>query len=212
MDRRTLLRSTMGVSLAAVLTAPKAAEQPSAGQSLDVEALLFDPETPTGGNPAGDVTIVAFFDYNCPYCKASSGTLTKLIAADGKIRIVYKDWPILKASSVTAARFALAAGYQQRYEAAHNALMELSGRSMTAEGMSAGLKAAGVDLRLLKTDVDAHADAISGVLKRTGQQAAALQLPGTPVYLVGPYKVAAALDYQGFADVVADARRRAAEK
>ncbi|GAB4072927.1 DsbA family protein [Ancylobacter sonchi] len=212
MHRRTFLRSAMGVSLGAVLTAPLAEENSSAAPALDVQALLFDPDVPVGGNPAGDVTIVAFFDYNCGYCKGATPALAKLIKTDGKIRLVYKDWPILHKSSVTAARLALAAKYQDRYEAAHHALMGLQSRSMNEEGMSKALKRAGLDLARLNIDVDKHVEPIAGVLKRNNEQAKALQLPGTPVYLVGPYKVAAALDYQGFVDVVADARRRAAER
>lgn len=211
MDRRHLLRLSAGAAVGMALFATAGTEDALA-QKLDVEALLNDPETPTGGNPKGDVTIVAFSDYNCPYCKKSSIALTKLVEKDGKIRLVYKDWPILKASSVSAAHLALAANYQGRYEAAHHALLALPARSMTDEGMSGALKKAGIDLVKLKSDLETHADAIVAVLKRTNEQAEALQLQGTPVYLVGPYKVAAALDYDGFVDVVADARARAAGK
>lgn len=212
MHRRTFLRSAMGVSLATVFAAPHAGEGAPVGPALDVEALLFDPAAPVGGNPAGDVTIVAFFDYNCGYCKGSAPALTRLLKSDGKIRLVYKDWPILHKSSVTAARLAVAAKYQHRYEPAHHALMGLQGRSMNEDGMARVLKRAGLDLARLNADVEKHVEPIAGLLRRNNEQAVALQLPGTPVYLVGPYKVAAALDYQGFVDVVADARRRAAER
>ncbi|MBS7544428.1 DsbA family protein [Ancylobacter oerskovii] len=212
MHRRTFLRSALGVSLGAMVTAPVVGKDAGIAPPLDVEALLFDPEAPVGGNPAGDVTIVAFFDYNCGYCKGSAPTLARLLKTDGKIRLVYKDWPILAKSSVTAARLALAAKYQHRYEAAHHAFMALPGRSMNEEGMGKALKRAGLDVARLNTDAQKHAEPIAGVLKRNNEQAMALQLPGTPVYLVGPYKVAAALDYQGLVDVVADARRRAAER
>lgn len=224
MHRRTLLRSAIGVSLGASLAAvasvpafaaPAAGGLTSASEAappLDVEALLRDPETPVGGNPAGDVTIVAFFDYNCGYCRGAEPALARLIKTDGKIRLVYKDWPILAKSSVTAARLALAAKYQDRYEAAHRALMGVPSRAMNEDGMGKALKQAGIDLDRLDADMTAQVEPIARLLKRTDEQAKALQLPGTPVYLVGPYKVAAALDYQGFVDVVADARHRAAEK
>ncbi|MFT0860721.1 DsbA family protein [Ancylobacter sp. G4_0304] len=219
MNRRHLLASAIAATLLAMLAAPTAwaaqgeppAAQPSAAPPLDVQALLYDPKTPTGGNPKGDVTIVAFFDYNCGYCKQSSPALEKLVKEDGKIRLVYKDWPILAASSVSAAQLALAAHYQGKYQAAHKALIALPSRSMNDAKMSAALKAAGVDLARLSADLDANAKEIGAILVRNNEQAEALQLPGTPVYLVGPYKVAASLDYQGFKDVVADARKRASE-
>ena len=214
MHRRELLRSAMGVSFGAVLAATPGAMTGggSAAPGLDIEALLFDPDAPVAGNPAGDVTIVAFFDYNCGYCRASAPALAKLIETDRKIRVVYKDWPILAKSSVTAARLALAAKYQNRYEAAHAALMGVPSRAMNEDGMGRALKQAGLDLTRLDADVEKHVEPIAQLLKRNNEQAKALQLPGTPVYLVGPYKVAAALDYQGFVDVVADARHRAAER
>lgn len=211
MNRRHLLRSAVAVSLLTLFAAPMAKVDKSAAEPLDVEALLFDPKTPTGGNPKGDVTIVAFFDYNCGYCKQSAPALQKLVSTDGNIRLVYKDWPILAKSSVAAAQFALAAHYQGKYEAAYNTLIALPNRSLTDEKMSAALKKAGIDLKQLSADMDAHRDEITALLKRNNQQAEALQLPGTPVYLVGPYKVAASLDYEAFKDVVADARRRAKE-
>lgn len=209
MHRRTLLRSAMGATVLAAL-GNRPDGSPSGGMDLDVNGLLYDKETPTGGNPKGDITIVTFFDYNCPYCRTSGATLADVVAKDGKIRLIYKDWPILKASSVTAARLALASARQGRYEAAHGALMALAPRSMTEDGMRAALKAAGIDMKRLDADLKQHGAAINATIRRTNDQANALQLPGTPVYLVGPFKVASALDYQGFVDVIHDARDRAA--
>ncbi|CAA0108163.1 Uncharacterised protein [Starkeya nomas] len=224
MRRRALLRFAAGAALALTLLAPgplaaplraatpDAAPAPApASKPLDVDALLFDPEAPVAGNPKGDVTIVAFFDYNCGYCRKASPALEKLVAEDGNIRLVYKDWPILAKSSVVAAQLALAAKYQGKYDAAHATLMKIPGRAST-ERMSAALAEAGIDRARLASDLKTHAKAIGALLARNNEQAEALGLPGTPVYLVGPYKVAAALDYQGFKDVVKDARDRAAER
>lgn len=104
--------------------------------AIDIEGILHDPETPTGGNPQGDVTIVAFTDYNCPFCKKSEPDLQKIVKDDGKIRLVYKDWPILAASSVYGARMALAARYQNAYERAHDALMSIPGPHIPADKMT----------------------------------------------------------------------------
>ncbi|WP_428032041.1 DsbA family protein [Ancylobacter sp.] len=215
MKRRALLLTAAGALLAASLPLFAATPDvsPPAGTStpLDVDALLNDPKTPTFGNPKGDVTIVAFFDYNCGYCRKSLPELERLVAEDGKIRLVYKDWPILAESSVVAAQLALAANFQGQYLAAHKTLMKLPGKS-TTERMSEALADAGIDRARLAKDLKAHAGDIGALLKRNNAQAEALGLPGTPVYLVGPFKVAAALDYQGFKDVVEDARKRAAER
>jgi len=71
--------------------------------------VFDDPETPVGGNPKGDVTLVEFFDYRCPYCKQVQPRLQELLAQDRQLRIAYKEFPILGAVSVAAARAALAA-------------------------------------------------------------------------------------------------------
>lgn len=222
MKRRALLLTAAGLPIAAALLAfgltagPLRAATPDIPSDavrqprpLDVEALLNDPHAPTAGNPKGDVTIVAFFDYNCGYCRKSMPALEKLVAEDGRIRLVYKDWPILSEGSVTAAQLALAAGYQDKYVAAHKALMKVPGRAST-ERMSEALAAVGIDRKRLAKDLKTHAADIGALLSRNNEQAEALGLPGTPVYLVGPYKVAAALDYEGFKQVVQDARERAA--
>ncbi|WP_131836452.1 DsbA family protein [Ancylobacter aquaticus] len=215
MKRRALLLTAagamLGASLPAIAATPDVSPPAGAAKPLDVDALLHDPQTPTFGNAKGDVTIVAFFDYNCGYCRKSLPELERLVNEDGKIRLVYKDWPILAESSVVAAQLALAANYQDKYVLAHKTLMNLPGKSST-ERMSEALADAGIDRAKLAKDLKAHAGDIGALLKRNNEQAEALGLPGTPVYLVGPFKVAAALDYQGFKDVVDDARARAAEK
>ena len=85
MNRRNLIR------IAAALAAAPFISPMAMAQSIDVEAILNDPEAPAGGNPKGDVTIVAFLDYNCPYCKKSAPDLARVVREDGKIRLVYKN-------------------------------------------------------------------------------------------------------------------------
>lgn len=206
MQRRHVLTLAGAVVASAALPASRLL-----AQGVDVEAILRDPAAPTAGNPKGDVTVVAFLDYNCPFCKKAAPDLERAVKEDGRIRLVYKDWPILAESSVVAAQLALAANYQGKYVLAHTTLMNLPGRAST-ERMSEALAKAGIDRNRLAKDLKAHAGEIGALLKRNNEQAEALGLPGTPVYLVGPFKVAAALDYQGFKDVVQDARARAAEK
>jgi protein-disulfide isomerase len=178
---------------------------PALSQEVDVDAILNDPEAPTAGNPKGDVTIVAFLDYNCPYCRKTAPDLERIVRTDGKIRLVYKDWPILSESSVHGAQLALGAKYQGRYEAAHKALMGIKGRGTTAEEMQAAIKKAGIDMARLKADLTKHGKEISALLKRNLAQAEALGINGTPAYLIGPFRTTT-LDYEGFKQVVADAR------
>lgn len=173
---------------------------------VDIHAILDDPEAPVGGDPKGDVTVVAFSDYNCPFCKKASPELERLARADGHVRVVYKDWPILTQASVHGAKLALGARYQGKYEAAHDALMAIPGRRRSEDDMTAAVAAAGIDMTRLQADLDAHGSEITALLKRNGEQAKSLGLQGTPVFLVGPYKIAQALDYEGFRKVVAQVR------
>ncbi len=209
MDRRRFLSasSLAGASFLTGATAGSEAGRAAApSNGVDAHAILDDPDAPVGGNPNGDVTIVAFVDYNCPFCKRSEPDLRRLVATDGKIRLVYKDWPVLARSSVTGARLALAAKHQGKYEAAHAALMAIHGPKTTESAMREAVAAAGIDMARLDKDLDANNAAIMDLIRRNAAQADALGLKGTPVYLIGPYLVEAALNYDGFAEVVSKFR------
>jgi len=179
--------------------------------AIDVEAILNDPETPVAGNSAGDVTIVAFMDYNCPFCKKSSPDLERFVNDDGKTRLVYKDWPILTNASVTGAHLALAAKYQNKYREAHVAMMNIHGQKIDGASLMAALKTTSVDMGKLDADLKAHDADISTLLKRNMSEADLLGLKGTPVFLIGPFKVEKALDYDEFKTTVADFRARIAK-
>ncbi len=170
------------------------------------DALLHDVASPIVGNPEGDVTIIAFTDYNCPYCKKSEADLDALVADDNKIRVIYKDWPILAKSSVTAAKIAIAASFQGKYAEMHKALMRMNARPANDGDISQAVISAGVDVTRLNKDLDARDGEIVLLLKRNIQEAEALQLKGTPVYLIGPFITASPLDFPQFKQIVADAR------
>jgi protein-disulfide isomerase len=211
MNRRRLL------SLAALFAAVASsfglwATQPAAAAGvIDVQAILNDPAAPGGGNPAGDVTIVAFMDYNCPFCKTSSPDLEKFVEADGNVRLVYKEWPVLAPSSVVGARLALAAKYQGKYHEAHLAMMGLPVGEITEASLRDAVKGAGVNMDQLDEDLKAHDADVMALLKRDQDQADSLGLEGAPVFLIGPFKVAKALDYDEFKQIVADFRARVAK-
>jgi protein-disulfide isomerase len=173
---------------------------------LTPAVLASDPDAPQAGDPKGDVTIVAFVDYNCPYCKKSAPALAHLLATDRHVRIVFKDWPILAPTSAYGAKVALAAKYQGKYAVVHDVLMKIPGASVSKDKMDAALQASGVDVDLLNKDLDRHFDEIVALIVRTNEQAKRLGLVGTPVYFIGPIKVAAAIDYEKFKKIVADVR------
>lgn len=182
------------------------------GQHADVskEMILDDPAAPVSGNPQGDVTIVAFLDYNCPFCKKSAPDLDRAVKEDGKVRLVYKDWPVIRPTSIEGAKMALGAKYQGKYDVAHHALMAIPGVGVSEDKMRKGLQAAGIDMRRLDADMRAKATEIDTIIKRNMAQADALGITGTPTYLIGPF-MTSTLDYNGFKQVIAEARVKQAE-
>jgi protein-disulfide isomerase len=146
--------------------------------------MLADPGTDPVGARQPDVTIVEYFDYNCPYCKTVVPTLRALLAKDPKIALVYKEWPILGPVSKYAAASALAARWQGKYLAAHDAL--ISGpRLAQNDQVDAILQKAGVNMDTLKKDRTSHAKEIAALLARNDAEAHALTLDGTPGLVVG---------------------------
>ncbi|HEY4443737.1 MAG TPA: DsbA family protein [Steroidobacteraceae bacterium] len=146
--------------------------------------MLTKPGTDPVGARRPDVTIVEYFDYNCPYCKQLVPTFEALLAQDPKIAILYKDWPILGPVSRYAAASALAAGWQGKYLAAHDALIK-GPRLAQNEQVDTILKSAGVNMDTLKKDRTSHAREIAALLERNDEEAHALSLDGTPGLVVG---------------------------
>lgn len=151
------------------------------------DRILNDTSAPTGGNPHGDVTIVAFLDYNCPYCRHITPIFDHFVARDGHVKVIYKEWPILASSSVVAAKVALAANYQGKYQVAHDALMAIKQSPVTLPTIKAALEQAGIDIGRLDKDLAAHNDDLAKSLQTNISEADALRFPGTPVFLVGPF-------------------------
>ena len=110
--------SIIRVSFMAVVIAALSAVALGEGfdDTLSRDAVLRDPEIPALGNPQGDLTVVEYFDYQCPYCKKLAPQIAQVVRDDGKIRLVLKDWPIFGAVSKSAAQLTLAAKYQNKYQ------------------------------------------------------------------------------------------------
>ncbi|PZQ55147.1 MAG: disulfide bond formation protein DsbA [Phenylobacterium zucineum] len=171
-----------------------------------VRAVLGDRGSPHAGADAPDVAVVVFTDYQCGICKATDGALSRLLAADPGVRVVYKDWPIRGPESDAAARHALAADRQGRYLPLHQALMALTG-PLDVVRLDDAARGAGLDMDRLATDLEAHAAAIDAQLRGHALQAFSLGLAGTPAYLVGPYLIEGGLDDAALARAVRRARR-----
>ncbi|MCF8531407.1 MAG: DsbA family protein [Reyranella sp.] len=167
--------------------------------------LLSDPESPTGGNAGGDVTIVDFNDYQCPYCKRAHQAVKSVMSADSKIRIVYKDLPILGEPSRIAALAALAAVGQGKHLALHEALMESSGKLDRARILEI---AASVDLDVARLEKDMEDPKFKQIIERNMALAGALGIRGTPAFVIGDQFVPGAIDADTLKQLVATARKR----
>ena len=166
--------------------------------------IFDDPATPIGGNPQGDVTIVEFFDYRCPYCKQVQPALQALLDQDHKLRFVYKEMPVLGAPSITAAHAALAARLQGKYEFFHAAMMATKGQ-ITDEVVYQVAGSVGLDVDRLKHDM--AAPEIDRAVKDNLALASALDIRGTPGFIIGDHIVPGAIDLDALKDMIADARK-----
>jgi protein-disulfide isomerase len=146
------------------------------------DALERDPNAPVFGNPEGDVTVVEFFDYNCPYCRRVKPHMEALLAADKNVRVVYREWPILGEGSVFAARAALASREQGKYDEFHWAMMELKGRVGKPDVMQAAEKL-GIDTAQLRRDMESPK--INEHIETSMRLARSLGFNGTPSFVIG---------------------------
>jgi protein-disulfide isomerase len=184
-----------------------AAGNPALAQGEPNEAaVLRDPDIPLLGNPDGDIAIVEWFDYQCPYCRKLEPELRQVVQDDGKVRLLLKDWPILGPVSVVAARMALACKYQDKYDKAHDALIGVNSK-LTEPRIDELLAGAGIDVDRAKRDLAGNAKAIDGILKRNNEQAEGLGFRGTPSFIVGKFRVPGVLTIAQFEQVIADARK-----
>jgi protein-disulfide isomerase len=166
--------------------------------------VFNDPATPIGGNPQGDVALVEFFDYRCPYCKQVEPSLESIVKQDPKLRLVYKEFPILGPVSVTAARAALAAQRQGKYGAFHAAMMAARG-NITDDMVYQVAGSVGLDLAQLKRDM--ASPEIAQTIKANKKLADALDIRGTPAFVLGDKVVPGAVDLDELKTMIADARK-----
>jgi protein-disulfide isomerase len=183
----------------------EAHEKASQALSTRRREVFEDPDSPVAGNPQGDVTVVEFFDYRCPYCKQVEPALETLVREDRTLRFVYKEFPVLGPDSVVASRAALAAQKQGKYDAFHQAMMAIKGQINDAAVYKVATSA-GLDVDRLKRDM-ASPD-IERMLKANNNLATALEIRGTPAFVIGNEIVPGAIDLGALKGLIADARRK----
>jgi protein-disulfide isomerase len=167
--------------------------------------LTQDPGSPVGGNPQGTVTVVEFFDYQCGYCKRVALEIKKLLQADPDVRLVYRELPILGPASVFAARAALAAHKQGKYEPLHAALMG-SNERLTDQKVLQLASQVGLDAAQLEKDM---ADpTLAAALDRNFELQRKLNIQGTPALVVGTEFIPGAADLATLMKLVEQARRK----
>ncbi len=170
------------------------------------ERLENDPASPVAGNPEGDVVVVEFFDYRCPYCRRSADTLETAMKEDGNVRVVFKEFPILGPESVEGAKAALAAQKQGKYEAFHFALMREPG-DMSAAHLRRIAEQVGVDADLMERDM--KSEEINAALRNNYALAEELSIRGTPAFVIGGTLVPGAVNLEEMERLIAEARANA---
>ncbi|WP_169569090.1 DsbA family protein [Sneathiella limimaris] len=181
------------------------AKQNRERQALDLhrKALENDGFSFVAGNPDGDVTIVEFFDYRCGYCKKSFPDLMQVVKADGNVRLVLKEFPILGDSSVFASRAAMASIAQGKYMEFHIALMESRGNLSGPKVLNIAEE---VGLNVAQLEQDMKSEDISQKINQTYSLANALEISGTPAFVIGDRIAAGAIPPQQMMSLVQNAR------
>ena len=182
------------------------AEAEAARQRAAVAAhqseLLEAPDTPVGGNPNGDVSLVEFFDYRCAYCRRVVSSMRTLLEEDRGLRVVFKELPVLGEDSVRAARAALASQSQGGYVPFHFALMAADDLSM--KGIRRAAAAVGLDPDRLEADMSSPD--VTAAIEANYQLANRLGIEGTPAFVIGDQLIPGAVDKARLEQLIREAR------
>lgn len=179
----------------------------TAALQTERERLEQDPNAIILGNPDGDVTVVEFFDYNCPYCRRAMPQVDALVERDPNVRLVYREWPILGEGSVFAARAALASRKQGKYEEFHVAMMGMAGRAEEASVLRIA-RDVGLDIDQLRRDMEAPE--VVEHIQTSMELTQALGFSGTPSFVIGDALIPGFVEADVLIEQVA-ATRQAAE-
>lgn len=168
------------------------------------DEIKFSPTAFVAGNPNGDVTIVEFFDYQCGYCKRSFQDLLNMVNKDKRIRLVYKEFPVLGPASTYAAKASMAAMNQDKFMEFHLALMKSKGK-LTEPRIDLMAKNVGIDLKKLRKDMDKPI--MDEVLARNREFAGNLGIEGTPSFVVGDLVVPGLIPMESMKQLVEAVRK-----
>ncbi len=161
------------------------------------------------GNPYGKTTMVEFFDYNCGFCKRALPDVLRLIAEDKDLKIVIKEFPILGAGSMFAARAAIASRRQNKYHEFHLALAKKRGSVNEAAVLKVAL---GLGLNMDKLQADMKSDEVTKIIQRNHAVARALNINGTPAFIVGDQLLPGAVGFETLSKTIKDVRENGACK
>jgi protein-disulfide isomerase len=182
----------------------KAAEAALLKQTIgELRQEVAHGKSPEWGNPQGKTVIVEFSDYNCPYCKRVFPEVERLVEKDGDIRIVMKELPVLGPGSEYAAKAALAARKQGKYQAFHKQMMTGNAR-VSRDGVDAMARQAGLDLERMKRDMESPE--IEQELQHNQLWAERLGISGTPAFVIGDKVIPGAIDGKTMKRLVEAAR------
>lgn len=172
----------MSIALDSTLQAEERSAASTAIASMR-DKIFNDPRQVVLGNPDGDVTLVEFFDYNCGYCRTALPDMAALLAEDPNLRVVLKEFPILSNESIDAARVAVLVGEADvDYWSFHEALFTSRGQVDKAAALKA---AADLGLSPVSLELEMGTEAVAQSIQSSYEIARALNITGTPTYIIG---------------------------
>lgn len=207
-SKRELTQLAVAIGLGLVVTVGLKLARPvgqDVGENSAAKEILQDRRAPRLESPGADVTMVVFTDYQCPACKLADPAMEAAVRADGRVRIVFRDWPIFGARSEYAARVALATDRQGIYLVVHSRLMA-ERRRLDDAVVRENVEAAGGNWSKIQLELQRQPPEIARQLVSNSADAFRLGLDGTPSYLVGPILVRGGMDERGFRRAFAAAR------
>lgn len=186
--------------------AQSAAENDLALVANNRDAIFDDGFSYVGGNPDGDITVVEFLDYQCSFCKRAFPAVEELIASDGNIKIIIKEFPILGEASVMGSRYALAVKSlygDEAYKSVHDEMMSLRG-GLTPQTLARVSDSLDLEHDDIRTEMEN--EEISTIINTNRELAQRLQIQGTPTFVMGETFVRGFLELDQMRAVVANER------
>ena len=210
---RSYLLENPQVLMEAIAVLEQQREQEGAARDLallrdNADVIFNNPADWAGGNLQGDITVVEFVDYRCGYCRKAHDEVAQLVAGDGNIRLVMKEFPILGEDSLTSARFAIAArrlGGDDAYKTVHDALIALKG---PVDAAALETLAGKVGLDMAKLTAEMESDAVADIIRANHELASMLDINGTPTFVIRETMVRGYVPLDGMRQIVAEQRRK----